>query len=256
MLKLVIRYKLSLHLGKTECVLFGPRRKLNNIKSFNVKCKEQVIKSQDSVRYLGLCIDKYTSIIGKVNSRLKFLYRNCRSLNSSTRLTLSTALIQCYFDYSCSSWFGGLNKSLKHKLQVVQNKVIRFILNLKPMTRISYSILSEIKKKLKVEDRAKQLRLNHVLNVYHELATQYLNQQFLRVADSHSYRTRGCLFNFVVPSIKGCDSHTFYYNAILDWNSLPDDIKSITNKSSYKTAVKRHLLTAGQSREAGIYNYF
>ena len=102
--------KLSLHLGKTECVLFGPRRKLNSIKIFNVKCKEQFIKSQDSVRYLGLYIDKYiscekkvNSIIGKVNSRLKFLYRNCRSLNSSTRLTLSTALIQCYFDYSRSS---------------------------------------------------------------------------------------------------------------------------------------------------------
>ena len=27
---------LSLHLGKTECVLFGPRRKLNNIKNFNL----------------------------------------------------------------------------------------------------------------------------------------------------------------------------------------------------------------------------
>ena len=54
--------KLSLHLlGKTECVLFGPRRKLNNIKSFNVKCKENVIKSQDSVRYLGLYIDKFMS---------------------------------------------------------------------------------------------------------------------------------------------------------------------------------------------------
>ena len=38
--------------------------------------------------------------------------------------------------------------------------------------------------------------------------------------------------------------------------SLPDDIKSIKNKFSYKAAVKRHLLTAGQSREAGIYNYF
>ena len=253
---------LSLHLGKTECVLFGPRRKLNNIKSFNVKGKEQVIKSQDSVRYLGLCIDKYmncekivNSIIGKVNSRLKFLYRNYRSLNSSTRLTLSTALIQCYFDYSCSSWYGGLNKSLKYKLQVAKNKVIRFILNLKPMTRISFSILSEIEM-LKVEDRAKQLRSNHVFIVYHELAPQCLNQHFLREADSHSYRTRGSLFNFVVPSIKSCDSHTFYNNAILDWNSLSDDIKSITNKPSYKTAVKRHLLTAGQSREAGIHNYF
>ena len=109
---------------------------------------------------------------------------------------------------------------------------------------------------LKVEDRAKQLRLNHVFNVYHELALQYLNQHFFIVADNYSYRTIGSLFNFVVPSIKGCDSHTFYYNAILDWNSLPDDIKSITNKSSYKTAVKRHFLTAGQSREAGIDNYF
>ena len=95
---------------------------------------------------------------------------------------------------------------------MAQHKVIRFILNLKPMTRISYCILSEIKM-LKVEDRAKQLRLNHVYSL------------------------------------------TFYYNAILDWNSLPDDIKSITNKS-YKTAVKRHLLTAGQSREAVIYYYF
>ena len=66
---------------------------------------------------------------------------------------------------------------------MAQNKVIRFILNLKPMTRISYSILSEIKM-LKVEDRAKQLRLNHVYNVYHELAPQYLNQHFLRVADT------------------------------------------------------------------------
>ena len=60
---------------------FGPRRKSNNIKNFNVKFKEQVIKSQDSVRYLGLYINKYlscekivNSIIGKVNSRVKFFY--------------------------------------------------------------------------------------------------------------------------------------------------------------------------------------
>ena len=103
MLKMVSIYKflyyIILHLGKTECVLFGPRRKLLKYhQKLQCKCKEQVIKSQDSVRYLGLYIDKYTScekkvnsIIGKVNSRLKFLNRNCRLLNSSTRLSLSTA---------------------------------------------------------------------------------------------------------------------------------------------------------------------
>ena len=172
------------------------------------------------------CEKIVNSIIGKVNSRLKFLYRNCRSLNSSTRLTLSTALIQCYFDYSCSSWYDGLNKSLKHKLQVAQNKVIRFILNLKPMTRISYSILSEIKM-LKVEDSAKQMRVNHVFNVYHELAPQCLNRHCLRVADSHSYRTRNTLFNFVVPSIKGCDFWGRMLASGLNFNTYSFSVTSI-----------------------------
>ena len=141
-------------------VFLGLAEKLKNITNFNVKCKEQVMKLQDSLRYLGLNIDRYincekivNSIIEKVNSRLKFLYRNCKNLNSSTRLTLSTALMQCYFDYSCSSCFGGLNKTLKQKLQVAQNKVVRFILNLKPMTRINYSVLSEMNM-LKVERKA------------------------------------------------------------------------------------------------------
>ena len=61
-----------------------------------------------------------------------------------------------------------INKTSKQKFQVAQNKVVRFILNLKPMTRVSYSVLSEIDI-LKVEDRTKQLRLNHVINVLHEL---------------------------------------------------------------------------------------
>ena len=49
------------------------------------------------------------------------LYRHAKYLNTSTRMTLS-ALIRCYFNYSSSSWFGGLCKALKHKLQVTQNK--------------------------------------------------------------------------------------------------------------------------------------
>ena len=76
----LIDNKLSLHLGNTDCVLFGSRRKLKKVTYFNVKCKKQIIKSQDRVNHLGLSIDKYmnceriaNSIIGKVNSRLKVL---------------------------------------------------------------------------------------------------------------------------------------------------------------------------------------
>lgn len=254
--------KLSLHLGKTECVLFGSKRKLKRVENFNVVCKDYVIRSQDSVKYLGLFIDKFldcekivNSIVGKANSRLKFLYRHCKYLNTSTRLTLSSALIQCYFDYSCSAWYAGLNKSLKKKLQVAQNKVVRFILNLQPMTSINYNILSEINM-LKVEDRVKQLRLNHVFNIFHNLSPQYLKQNFVPISSSHTHRTRASFYNFKIPTIKGCDSDTFYYNAILDWNSLPDSIKSTRNKETFKASIKSYLLTAGQSVEENVFNYF
>ena len=50
----VVDNKLSLHLGRTECVLFGPRRKLRSITNFHVQCKDHIIKAQDSVKYLGL----------------------------------------------------------------------------------------------------------------------------------------------------------------------------------------------------------
>ena len=87
-----------------------------------MSCTTHIISSQTSVNYLGLNIDQYlsdevivNSIIKKVNSRLKLL---CR---------LSIALVPCYFDYSCSSGYEGVCKSLTHKLQVMQNETVRFV---------------------------------------------------------------------------------------------------------------------------------
>jgi hypothetical protein len=103
----LIDNKLSLHLGKTECILFGSKRKLKKADKFQVigTCNEHIITAQSSVKYLGINIGKFLSgeiiinnIIKKVNSRLKFLYRQGRSLSENARKTLTTALIQCHFD--------------------------------------------------------------------------------------------------------------------------------------------------------------
>ena len=123
------------------------------------------------------------------------------------------------------------------------------------MTSINYSVLSKINM-LNVEDRAKQLRLNHVFNNYHDYAPQYLHQNFIKVWDSHVYNTRGSTYDFTVPTIKSCESESFYYNAILDWNNLPDNVKLISNRETFKRSIKRHLLTAGQSQETDIFYYF
>ena len=133
----LIDNKLSLHLGKTEAILFGSKRKLKRANSFDVKCGEIKVKNVNSVKYLGLQIDNNLSgtsviedIIKKCNTRLKFLYRYNDMLNLEVRKTLCTALVQCSFDYSCCLWYPGINETFKKKLQVMQNKMIRFILKL------------------------------------------------------------------------------------------------------------------------------
>ena len=50
---------LSLHIGKTECILFGPRRKLKNVQ--DLTCNNHVIKSSSQVKYVRVIIENNLS---------------------------------------------------------------------------------------------------------------------------------------------------------------------------------------------------
>ena len=69
-------------------------------------------------------------VINKISSRLRFLYRKNRYLSPHLKRLLCNAIIQPYFDYACSAWYPNPNKKFKSKLQTIQNKCIRFCLQL------------------------------------------------------------------------------------------------------------------------------
>ena len=71
-----------------------------------------------------------THAINKVNSRLRFLYRQNKFLGIFLRKLLCNATIQLFFDYACNAWYPNLNKNLKTRLHAAQNKCIRFCLKL------------------------------------------------------------------------------------------------------------------------------
>ena len=54
-----------------------------------------------------------------------------------------------------------------------QNKVVRFVLDLGPRSRINCDILDKVNM-LSVTDRVRQLRINHVFNIFHGHAPEYL----------------------------------------------------------------------------------
>ena len=162
------------------------------------------------------------------------------------RKSLCSALIQCHFDYSCSSWYPGINKTLKNKLQIAQNKMIRFILNLKNRAHIGQKELVKTGF-LNVSKRVTQLKLGHVFKINNKTSPQYLTQHFNRLNEGEErIATRGKAFNFQIPRI---NTNTFAYTAIKDWNSLPSNIKEINSEKLFKEKIKKHLVEMSNKEE-------
>ena len=127
----------------------------------------------------------------------------------------------------------------------MQNKVVRFVLDLGPRSRISCDQL-DVVNMLNVSDRTSQLRLNHVFNVIHGCSPTYLKEHFTL---NNNVTRGGHNMNFQLPSVNSHTISSFYFNAIKDWNMLPLEGKEHRNRNSFKDAVKAHLTERAWSRE-------
>ena len=88
----LIDNKLSLHLGKTESILFGSKSRLILRSNLNIECKGSKIEPKDIFKYLRAILDQtlsresmVNSILQRANARLKFLYQKQKFLNFHTK---------------------------------------------------------------------------------------------------------------------------------------------------------------------------
>ena len=128
----------------TKSILFAFKRKIKKVPKLKINYKNIQIKQYSKVTYLGCRLDETMSgesmalkVINKINSRLKFLHRKNKFLTPALRRLLCSALIQPHFDYASSAWYLNLTQKLKNKIQITQNKCIRYCLKLDKITHIS-----------------------------------------------------------------------------------------------------------------------
>ena len=100
-------------------------------------------------------------VLNKINSRLRFLYRQNTFLKKLLRRLLCNAMIQPFFDYACPAWYPSLRKDLQKRLQVSQNNCVRFCLQLDKKTRIGVAEFKEINW-LNINDRFSQCVLSSI----------------------------------------------------------------------------------------------
>lgn len=230
---------------KTESILFGTKHKLKKSNTIKVQCEGNIIESKSSVKYLGVSLDQSVSgeeiaatILSKTAKKLNFLYRYTHFFNIKVKKLLVASLIQCHFDYACSAWYSGLSQKLKDKMQATQNNVIRYMLNVPPRTHIGPAEMKEVGL-LPVEGRVKQLKLNHMFDIIHKRAPEYMNCQIDMAGSQHNRNTRASIMSCSVPRVKGKIARSsFFYTGISLWNNLPLHIKQSQTKAIFKTKVK------------------
>ena len=238
--------KLSIHFGedKTKCILFGTKHRLNKVNSLEIKYGEIHIKQYHTVTYLGCLLDETLSgesmalkVINKINSRLRFLYRKNRFLSPPLRRLLCNSLIQPHFDYACSAWYPNLNRRLKSKLQILQNKCIRFCLNLNNRAHIEQKEFEKINW-LPVNDRFKQVISSMSFKFCNNTSPPYMNDVF-KPAGQPNTTTRASLLKLNQPLRRtNHDQNNISYVGPIIWNNLPNSLKTKGNLNTYKHSVK------------------
>ena len=247
----LIENKLSLHLGKTESILFGSKIRLSRTPELKISLGGIQIEAKNCVKYLGCDLDSSVSgesmsqkVVKKVNQRIKFLARKAQFLNKETLKMLANALIQPHFDYACTTWYSSTPKRIKVQLQTAQNKLVRLILNLNYREHIGSSELKKLKW-LTVENRVRQLKLRLTRKILYKNEPRYFKDYFKLIRNSHSYSTRGSATDIVPCRFKTCSGqNTFLYMAAMEWNKLPVGIKLSQSDCCFNRACGEWLLNA------------
>ena len=136
---------------------------------------------KEEVEYLGVVLDQamkcssciIEKIVSKSINKLKCIYRNTEGFNWQIIRMIVLAMVQCHYDFACAMWLIGISISAKKRLQIVQNKVIRFVLGIPPRTHLGCSDFGRVNI-LPVKYRAEQIKLNNMLNIVHGSAPEYL----------------------------------------------------------------------------------
>ena len=195
-----------------------------------------------------------TKVLSLINGRLKFLYRKQKFLTYSLHRLLCNALIQPHYDYACSAWYPSLNKRLVKKIQISQNKCIRYCLKLDNRAHIGANEFKEINW-LPKKERVSQCICVNVFKFFNKMAPDYTSEIF---HPSHSrHNTRMSTYKLDLPFRKSVyGQKTLSYLGPKTWNSLPAQIKLCKNVNSFKHDIKNLYFKRLQKSDDSIFMYY
>lgn len=240
--------KLKLNQDKTELIVFGSRKAINNLPSHSITIGNNEIPFSSKARNLGVILDETLSMDQAVSSIRQSCYLHLRKISrirpfipeeAAKQLVISFVLSK--IDY-CNSLFHSTSCSNINKLQTIQNHAARLVKQVPKSTnpmpllyqlhwlpvkaRITYKIAVIVYNTLSSEFSPSYLK---------DLLSTYNPTRTLRSQSKH-------LLHKPIPRLS-FGQKAFSYSAPFVWNSLPDQVKSATSIQIFKKRLKTYLFT-------------
>ena len=238
--------KLSLNIAKTEFMVIGSRQKFlaENCSELNIQLDNQPISRVEHAKSLGLIIDDRLSwsnhiseLCRKISSAIGALRRIRPLISQSTAVQIYHALIQPHFDYCAPVW-DGLSSYLCEKLQKLQNRAARVILQAN--CEVNSSLLLETLKWDQLSLRRRKQKAMMMFKSLNGLAPVYLHELFSERDTDYDSRDSFRKLNLPKPRTNYL-KRSFSYSGALLWNSLPESIRAIRSIGKFKKEINRAL---------------
>ena len=236
--------KLSLHIGKTSCMLLCSRQKRQHISDpkLNLTLHDQVIVQAESYKYLGITLDQnltfsihVENVIKKINRSLGVLKRTSSFLPLSNRVILYNTLVLPHFDY-CSTLWDVCHDTYISRLQKLQNRGMRIILGCHRRTHISDMLFTL--KWLNVRQRFILLKCIIMFNIINGKTPNYLKTVSPDI--THNYGTRSKTSKNIFHTLDHPKSLKHTGTSL--WNNLPSKVKQQTTLSSFRKYCTQYII--------------
>lgn len=239
---------LNLNSAKTTAIMFGKRNIREHFLanySTSIKISKDILKFSDTIKSLGLWIDKdlrFTYHISrnlqKAYANLKAIYQNRLILDSKTKILLCESLVLSQMNYCDVIYDKCLNNVDINRIQKLQNSCLRLIFGIRKYDHISYTF--QHIKWLKMKNRRE---LHSACCFYKILKTKtpaYLYNKITFRTDVHTLNLR---HKNTLTTPMHCTQffkRSFSYNISKCINNLPFELVS-KNSRTFRSQILKLL---------------
>ena len=170
---------------------------------FELSINNEKLKQVSSTKYLGLFFDENLNwklhisyIKNKIAKAIGVFYKLSKlcCLKILKQIYYSIVFPHLYYGINC--WGCSYDTNIK-PIQIQQNRILRIILSLPPLTHTN--LLYRELKLLKVKEIFKQQTFLFVYRYSHSLLPPAFNNYFTLVSSTHQYNTRHSQSNYMLP---------------------------------------------------------